>query len=114
MYLGTNHNIKDIKIKVNNFIKNKNYKVSFNATNKDVARLLADGKVVGRFVGKMEFGARSLGNRAILADPSQKDIVRIINSKIKKRDFWMPFTPSIIDFKENEYLINPKKISFHL
>ena len=58
----------------------------------------------------MEFGARSLGNRAILADPRNKTIVEIINKKIKNRDFWMPFAPSIIEDDFNKYVINPKNI----
>lgn len=112
MYLGNSYKYDDIKNKVKNFIKNKEYKVNFEATYKDIAKLLSEDKVVGRFVGRMEFGARSLGNRAILANPSKKDVVRVINSKIKKRDFWMPFSPSILDFKADEYLINPKNFRF--
>ncbi len=60
-----------------------------------VAALLAEGRVVARFAGRSEFGARALGNRSILADPSRTSVVRIINSMIKSRDFWMPFAASI-------------------
>ena len=58
----------------------------------------------------MEWGARSLGNRSILADPSSFEKVREINLAIKQRDFWMPFAPSIISEKQEEYIENPKKI----
>ena len=75
-----------------------------------IADLLVQGKVLGRCVGKMEFGARSLGNRAILCDPSKYDNIRIINEKIKFRDFWMPFTPSILAERADDYLVNPKGI----
>lgn len=70
------------------------------------AKLLADGAVLGRCVGKMEFGQRSLGNRSILADPSQKGVVQKINATIKNRDFWMPFAPTVIDSFASTYLID--------
>jgi len=49
-----------------------------------------------------------LGNRSILADPRNPDTVRKINAAIKFRDFWMPFTPSILAERESDYIINPK------
>jgi len=77
---------------------------------KQTAELLAEGEIVARFKGRMEWGARSLGNRSILADPSSFEKVREINWAIKQRDFWMPFAPSIISEKQDEYIENPKKI----
>ena len=65
---------------------------------------------VARFYGNMEFGARSLGNRSILANPSDFATVEEINSKIKIRDFWMPFTPSIIEEDIDNYIYNNKNI----
>ncbi len=76
----------------------------------EVARLLALGEVVARFKGRLEFGARALGNRSILADPSNPRIVRTINELIKNRDFWMPFACSILAECEREYIRNPKGI----
>ncbi len=73
-----------------------------------VADMLADGAVVARAVGPMEFGARALGNRSILADPTRSDVVRIINDMIKNRDFWMPFAPAMLAERSDEYVINPK------
>lgn len=61
-----------------------------------VAELLSKGEIVGRVKGQMEFGARSLGNRAILANPSGEHVLRTINDMIKGRDFWMPFAPSLL------------------
>ncbi|MCX5829754.1 MAG: carbamoyl transferase [Deltaproteobacteria bacterium] len=75
-----------------------------------LADLLSDGWVIGRCSGRMEFGARSLGNRSIIADPRNRSIVEIINHKIKKRDFWMPFAPTIMSEHASKYLINPKAI----
>lgn len=77
---------------------------------KTAAALLAEGKVVGRFKGRMEFGARALGNRSILADPTVPGVVKVINDMIKNRDFWMPFAPSILAEKSDNYVINPKEI----
>jgi len=73
-----------------------------------LADLLAEGKVLGRCVGKMEFGARALGNRSILCNPSKSENLRLINEKIKFRDFWMPFTPSILAERAADYLENHK------
>lgn len=75
-----------------------------------LAALLADGWVIGRCCGRMEFGARSLGNRSLIADPRNRSIVEVINHKIKKRDFWMPFAPTIMSEYAPQYLINPKNI----
>lgn len=75
-----------------------------------VAELLANGQIVARFEGREEFGARALGRRSILADPSRESVVDEINHMIKKRDFWMPFACSILDVCEDEYIRNPKRI----
>ena len=74
------------------------------------ARLLAADCILARCVGPAEFGARSLGNRAILADPSNPENVKRINEAIKQRDFWMPFTPSILAEHASDYLDNPKGV----
>lgn len=58
---------------------------------------LCDGKVVGWFQGRMEFGARALGNRSLLADPRRADMREIINLKIKFREKFRPFAPSILE-----------------
>jgi carbamoyltransferase len=74
-----------------------------------IAQEIAKGKVIGRFAGRMEFGARALGNRSILADPRNRDVIKKINEAIKNRDFWMPFAPSILEERADDYIINPKK-----
>jgi carbamoyltransferase len=73
-----------------------------------VAELLAQGQVVGRASGRMEFGPRALGNRSLLANPSRLEAIRQLNAMIKQRDFWMPFAPSIMEEHAKDYLINPK------
>jgi carbamoyltransferase len=75
---------------------------------KAAARLLASDLIVARCVGEAEFGARALGNRSILAHPSNLANVKLINDAIKNRDFLMPFTPSIQAAHAGRYLDNPK------
>lgn len=68
-----------------------------------VANHLADGKIVGWFQGRMEWGARALGNRSILADSRREDIRDMINSKIKFREMFRPFAPSILEEYVGQY-----------
>jgi carbamoyltransferase len=75
-----------------------------------VAELLHKNKVVARFDGSLEFGARALGNRSILANPSDLANIKKINDMIKMRDFWMPFAPTIMSEHEADYVLNPKRI----
>lgn len=67
------------------------------------AQYIADGKVVGWFQGRMEFGPRSLGNRSILADPRRPEMKNIINDRIKHRESFRPFAPSILEEDLNEF-----------
>ena len=73
-----------------------------------VAELLSHGRIVARFKGQCEFGARALGNRSILANASRIDSVRTINEMIKCRDFWMPFAPSVLEERSEDYFRKPK------
>jgi carbamoyltransferase len=74
------------------------------------AELLANGAIVARCRGRMEWGARSLGNRSILADATDYRVVTRINNAIKQRDFWMPFAPSVLDKAADRYFDNPKDL----
>jgi carbamoyltransferase len=76
-----------------------------------IADLLVSDGVVARCAGRMEFGARALGNRSILANPSDHRVVPLINRMIKQRDFWMPFAPTILAERAEEYLVNPKGLA---
>jgi carbamoyltransferase len=67
------------------------------------AKYLSEGNIVGWFQGRMEFGPRSLGNRSILADPRNPDIQRILNQKIKFREEFRPFAPSVKEEKISAY-----------
>jgi carbamoyltransferase len=64
---------------------------------------IAQGKIVGWFQGRMEFGPRALGNRSILADPRRKEMKEILNSRIKYREPFRPFCPSVLSEKVGEY-----------
>ncbi len=76
----------------------------------EIATILAAGHPVARCAGRMEFGARALGNRSILADPSNSDVVRVINQMVKKRDFWMPFAPMVMAETQHQYIRNDKDL----
>ena len=72
------------------------------------AETIAAGHVVARAKGRMEFGARALGNRSILARPESSQVVQIINRMVKNRDFWIPFAPSVLAERAEDYYIKPK------
>lgn len=110
LYLGPNPKLEDFSRSAA-----KAKELGWQVTTPDVieeaiAELLAQGEVVARVSGREEFGARSLGNRAILADPSRTDVVKVVNKAIKCRDFWMPFAPSVIAEHADRHVYNPKKI----
>jgi carbamoyltransferase len=67
------------------------------------AETIAQGKIVGWFQGRMEFGPRALGNRSILADPRRKDMKDILNSRIKYREPFRPFCPSVLAERAGDY-----------
>ncbi|HMG05955.1 MAG TPA: carbamoyltransferase C-terminal domain-containing protein [Chthoniobacterales bacterium] len=64
---------------------------------RDVARLISERQVVGFFQGALEFGPRALGNRSILADPRQADMRDLLNRKVKHREYFRPFAPSVLE-----------------
>jgi len=67
------------------------------------AELIAQGKIVGWFQGRMEWGPRALGNRSILVDPRRKEMKDILNERIKRREWFRPFAPAILLEKVGEY-----------
>jgi carbamoyltransferase len=68
------------------------------------ACLLARGKIIGWFQGRMEFGPRALGNRSILADPRDPKMTERVNNAVKFREWWRPFAPSILAEAAHEFL----------
>lgn len=92
-------------------IRNSDFSYAYyDNINDKIADLLAAEEIVARCSGAMEFGARALGNRSILANPSNQDCVRIINMMVKKRDFWMPFAPVLRKERMHEFIVNPKNV----
>ena len=91
-------------------LDSNHYSIKEDPTPEEIAKLLADGQILARCVGRMEFGQRALGNRSILADPVRLETKEQINLAIKNRDFWMPFAPVLLDTYVDRYLINPKDI----
>ncbi len=72
----------------------------------DVAQRIAEGQVVGWFQGRLEIGPRALGNRSIIGDPSRPEMKDLINKKVKNREPWRPFAPSILEEKMSRYFDN--------
>jgi len=70
---------------------------------KQTAQLISDGNIVGWYQGKMEWGPRALGCRSILADPRKSEMKDILNEKIKHRESFRPFAPSILEEYVSEY-----------
>jgi len=75
---------------------------------KFIAEEIAKKKIIGWFQGRMEWGPRALGNRSIIADPRSKNIKDIINSKIKRRESFRPFAPSVLFEEVNNWFLNFK------
>jgi carbamoyltransferase len=70
---------------------------------KRAAQDIANGLVVGWFQGRMEFGPRALGNRSIVVDPRRAEMKDILNDRIKKREPFRPFAPSILEEHVGDY-----------
>ena len=68
------------------------------------AQLLANGKILGWFQGRMEFGPRALGNRSIIADPRDPEMNAKVNNAVKFREWWRPFAPSLLREAAPDYL----------
>jgi predicted NodU family carbamoyl transferase len=76
------------------------------------ARAIADGLVIGWFQGRMEWGPRALGNRSILCDPRRADMKDILNAKIKRRESFRPFAPSILREAVGEWFEQDDDVPF--
>src|SRR5439155_13186562 len=76
------------------------------------AAAIAGGKVVGWFQGRMEWGPRALGNRSILCDPRRADMKAILNAKIKRRESFRPFAPSVLAGAVGEWFEEDDAVPF--
>lgn len=88
-------------------LKNQPYAIEEFADYNDLCRVtaqyIAEGKIIGWFQGRMEWGPRALGNRSILVDPRRKEMQDILNERIKRREWFRPFAPAILLEKVGEY-----------
>jgi carbamoyltransferase len=101
-YLGPSFSNQIIK----KFLESNGYPYhTLDGTNRPstIAEQIAEGKIVGYMAGRMEFGPRALGARSILGDPRRQDTQTVMNLKIKYRESFRPFAPSVIEEKASEY-----------
>ena len=108
LYLGADVSQKD-QAKAISSLSTDKYEVHHAPSHSEIAAILASGRILGRCVGRMEFGQRALGNRSLLADPKFPGVKERINAAIKHRDFWMPFAPLVLDTFAERYLISVDK-----
>ena len=106
-YLGKKFDDDQVKrVLENNHYKKKLYYTYFKSDEelfKTASKHISEGKVIGWFQDKMEFGPRALGNRSILADPRNPNMKDIINEKIKRRESYRPFAPSVLEEHQSEW-----------
>jgi carbamoyltransferase len=108
VYLGPEFNNGDIK----KILESKKLKFRFlEDPAKEGAKLISEGKILGWFQGRMEAGPRALGNRSILADPTNPKIKDIVNN-VKYRELWRPLCPSVLEEKKLDYINIDKESPF--
>jgi carbamoyltransferase len=103
LYLGSSYSNEEVLLSANRF----NFKISKVNKIDTAIDLIGRGKVIGWFQGRSEFGPRGLGNRSILALSTEQKYKDIVNEKIKQRESWRPFCPTIIEEKSKEFLKDP-------
>jgi carbamoyltransferase len=102
-FLGPEFTLKEIEHTAKT-IKAKYEKIEdFDRLSDRVAKIIADGNIVGWFQGRMEFGPRALGNRSILGDARNSEMQLKLNLKIKYRESFRPFAPSVLEEDCHEY-----------
>lgn len=94
-YLGQDYSNADIIQAITPYVVDQTVNVE-NVTDDDVINHLAAGKIISVFNGRAESGRRALGNRSILADPRRKDMKDKVNDKVKHRQWFRPFAPSVL------------------
>ncbi|RPI02744.1 MAG: hypothetical protein EHM72_03415 [Calditrichaeota bacterium] len=104
--LGVEYSDEQIEAELNNFSSQIEWEKLDGSLPEYVALALIDGKVVGWFQGREEWGPRALGRRSVLADPRDPSIRETINSKMKSRDWFMPFAPSCLEDKSSSHFEN--------
>jgi carbamoyltransferase len=101
-YLGPAYTNQEVKV----FLDNNSlpfHELDKNVRARTIGEQIAQGKIVGYMAGRMEFGPRALGARSILGDPRQKDTQTVMNLKIKYRESFRPFAPTVLEDKADRY-----------
>jgi len=113
-YLGPQFSDLDTELMTRKF--NATYKRydDFSMLAEEVAKIIADSNVVGWHQGRMEFGPRALGNRSILGDPTDPEMQKKINLKIKYRESFRPFAPSVLAEDAKDYFKIKKNSDYML
>lgn len=101
-YLGPSFSNEEVR----EFLESNRYpylEIEVHKRARVIAEQIAEGKIVGYMAGRMEFGPRALGARSILGDPRREDTQTVMNLKIKYRESFRPFAPSVLEEKVSEY-----------
>ena len=102
-YLGPSYHARDVEKVIRRYGARAARYDDFSLLCRDIAGMLADGDVVGWFQGRMEFGPRALGARSILGDPRRPEMQKKLNLKIKFREGFRPFAPSVLEEAATDY-----------
>ncbi|MDR1458934.1 MAG: hypothetical protein LBI60_01800, partial [Bacteroidales bacterium] len=102
-FLGPSYADDEVKSAIEKCNYEYKYYTNFDELTGHIADFLQQGKIVGYFQDRMEFGPRALGNRSILADPRFSDIHQFINQKVKLRETFRPFAPAVLEEDCSEY-----------
>lgn len=108
LYLGRDFTESEEAAAITAQRKNDAFTVTDRDVDARVVDLLSSGEIVACARGRMEWGARALGNRSILSSGENLAVIELLNNKIKQRDFWMPFAPSIRAESAGRYMADPK------
>lgn len=117
-YLGPEYSDLDVKLMAKKYNAHyDHFENNFDSLSSKAAKLLSEGNVVGWFQGRMEFGPRALGGRSILGDPRNPAMQKNLNLKIKYREGFRPFAPSVLASDVNEFFecpsISPYMLMVH-
>lgn len=106
-YLGKPYTEQDVKDAVSKYSSNEEMDITYfediNGLFDHMAQYISEGYITSWWQGRSEFGPRALGNRSILADPRRHDMKDILNSRVKFRESFRPFTPSVLAERSNEF-----------
>ncbi|CAN5569098.1 hypothetical protein BH10BAC3_BH10BAC3_42310 [soil metagenome] len=111
-YTGSHYTNSQVLAELNGKPVDYQMPANFKLLCTEVASCIADGGVVGWFRGRCEFGPRALGNRSILADPRRNDAKELLNLKIKRRENFRPFAPSILKDFTNDFFEKTDEVPY--